>query len=88
MTQYRMRVNDTWSEITSDYTSISERWELCGEIAESRGGIDAVLERRDVFEAAYPSLWHCDGFIILGDKAVGQWEIIAEMRDRQGIIVG
>ena len=91
--QYRLTIGDR-VEILDEVTTA--KWnEVYGKCTE-RGTI-AVLERRLVIEDACP-LW-LDGMrdefgnlpagsMLLGSRYVGCWNVIAENREKQGVLIG
>lgn len=79
--QYRITVNGTQSEIT-DYDTLTPRWTRIAELYDSRGGIDAVLERR-LITTTHIYKFGVDPVSYINlpgtDVVVCPWEVIAAM---------
>jgi hypothetical protein len=78
MYQYRITVNGTQSEIADSLEALSGRWTHIHEIAESRGGISAVLEERYICTPyILPMLTDTSRWLQLDENTVvGPWDII------------
>lgn len=74
MTQYRITVGDSVGQVTDKYPG--EQWEKIADIAEERG-YKATFERRTVI-AADEFVTKEDGWLILGNKAITQWQVLAQ----------
>ena len=76
---YKISVNGTTSQPSSDYADISARWSRIAGTLEGRGG-HAVLYRRDSYHLdILPGLAYLDGWIITKTSALSPWEIAAEI---------
>jgi len=75
--QYRISYNGAESQVTNDYPG--ERWSNAAQVVEDRGGT-ATLYRRLVTDADFMELLSDPtGWMVLKDKAIEPWQILAQM---------
>ena len=76
---YKLNVNGTESDETRDYQSVSDRWSKIADTLEGRGGNAKWMRRAICSNDIIRLLTRPEKWMVIGENAIGPWEIFAEL---------